>query len=227
MKHPLILHIDTALPTAYISLAEGENILFSEYNYQQQEHAAFLHLAIENSLRSCKKNVYDLDAVAVNEGPGSYTGLRVGMATAKGICFAIKKPLITVNSLFLLAYSVKDATAITSLTSSLICPAIDARRMEVFMAVYTYDMKVMKAPFAAVVSQNTQDIFPTDVRVLLTGSGAEKVSRFLNPPPFETIKYPPLHNAMSSISLSCFCQKKFADLILTEPNYIKAFHDNS
>jgi tRNA threonylcarbamoyladenosine biosynthesis protein TsaB len=118
----LILNIDTALDTASVCLANQKEVLQFSVNEDQKDHAAWLHQTIAELLQKGGYSIKDLDAVAVSIGPGSYTGLRVGLATAKGFCYALQIPLITVNTLKLIAFAAKDEAI------DLICPMIDARR---------------------------------------------------------------------------------------------------
>jgi tRNA threonylcarbamoyl adenosine modification protein YeaZ len=129
----MLLLIDTSQETGITALCKGGEILFSEENKITKEHASWLHLAIGRILSEAKISVKDLEAVAVVSGPGSYTGLRVGMAAAKGFCYALKIPLITQNTLRVMAESM-ISFAIEK--QALICPMIDARRDEVFTALY-------------------------------------------------------------------------------------------
>src|SRR5579863_10273637 len=129
----MLLLIDTSQETGTTALCNGEEVLFSEENKIAKEHASWLHQAIGRILSEAKITVRDLEAVAVVAGPGSYTGLRVGMAAAKGFCYALKIPLITQNSLRVMAESMIPF-AIEK--QALICPMIDARRDEVFTALY-------------------------------------------------------------------------------------------
>ena len=132
----MILLIDTAQETGSVALAKDGTILFSEENKIAKEHASWLHMAIARILEKAKATVRDLEAVAVIAGPGSYTGLRVGMAAAKGFCYALKIPLITQNTLRVMAESMRSEALEKS---ARICPLIDARRDEVFTALYQPD----------------------------------------------------------------------------------------
>ena len=129
----MILLIDTSQETGTTALCNGAEVLFSEENKIAKEHASWLHLAIGRILSEAKIAVRDLEAVAVVSGPGSYTGLRVGMAAAKGFCYALKIPLITENTLRVMAESM---IPFALEKQALICPMIDARRDEVFTAIF-------------------------------------------------------------------------------------------
>src|SRR5574343_439289 len=120
----IILNIDCAQETAAVGIARDGECLAMRSNAQQTDHASWIHLAIKELFAETGISLTQTNAVAVTSGPGSYTGLRVGMATAKGFCYALQKPLICVPTLEMMAYAARHTTA------TLICPMIDARRME-------------------------------------------------------------------------------------------------
>ena len=135
----LILNIDTASEKAHVSFAKDGMVLDSISSGSQKEHASFLQSAIQQLTKITGIVLKDINAVAVTAGPGSYTGLRVGMASAKGLSYALKKPLITISSLEVLTASALQLFPGTDKTI-LLCPMLDARRMEVFTAVYLNDL---------------------------------------------------------------------------------------
>ena len=134
----MLLLIDTSLGTATVALSRDDKVLFSEENKISKEHASWLHTAIGRLLAEADMTLAELKAVAVIAGPGSYTGLRVGMAAAKGFCYALNIPLITRNTLEVMAESMKS---VAEKKKALICPMIDARRDEVFTALYSLEPK--------------------------------------------------------------------------------------
>ena len=152
----MILLIDTSQETGITALCKGGEILFSEENKITKEHASWLHLAIGRILSEAKITVKDLEAVAVVSGPGSYTGLRVGMAAAKGFCYALKIPLITQNTLRVMAESM-ISFAIEK--QALICPMIDARRDEVFTALFKLNAERV-TPNAERLTLNAERVTP-------------------------------------------------------------------
>ena len=132
----LILNIDTALETAFVCLSNGNEVLQSSVNETQKDHATWLHTAITNLLQKTGHSVNELEAVAVSIGPGSYTGLRVGLASAKGFCYALNIPLIAISTLKIIALAASNEVQ----GATIICPMIDARRMEVFTLLYDIDL---------------------------------------------------------------------------------------
>ena len=146
-----LLNIHSATETAIINLMAGQEILSTLCNHETKQHAFFLHTAIKELLREQGIGIKNLNAIGVSSGPGSYTGIRVGLATAKGLCYALNIPLITYNSLELMALSArnnaKDEIAFY-------CPMIDARRMEVYTAIYNFNMEEIESPSAQILTEN-------------------------------------------------------------------------
>ncbi len=150
---PLLLNIDTATEHASICISRGEKVIDMEESSEQKNHAAFVQPAIVRLLAANQLQLADIDAVAVTIGPGSYTGLRVGLASAKGICYALNKPLVTVNTLQVMAQAAYNDCVLKGISideQTLFCPLIDARRMEVFTAVYDARLAEIEAPYALV-----------------------------------------------------------------------------
>lgn len=214
----LILNIDTATDSASICLAkDGEEILLLK-NDQQKDHAAWLHVAIQKMMQQSKLELSNIDAVAVTIGPGSYTGLRVGLASAKGICYALNKPLITMNTLLVMA------NAVTEENANLLCPMIDARRMEVFTAVYNKNISIIKAPAAVVLTENSFEDLLAANTICFFGNGSEKFKPIMKNPAarFSMAVYDA--GSMIKLAESIFLKKEFADLAYTEPLYLKEFY---
>jgi len=214
----IILNIDTAISTASVCLSKEALSLQFALNGNQQDHASWLHLAIKTVIAGSGLSVKDLEAVAVTIGPGSYTGLRVGLSTAKGLCFALGIPLISINTLEVMAFAVKNGEA------DLFCPLIDARRMEVFMAVYNKKMEAIVSPCAMVVEENSFDSLLASGKIIFSGNGVEKIKKVICHPNaiFENLTTTAAD--MVKLSANNFIEKKFADTAYTEPFYIKEFY---
>ena len=214
----LILNIDTALDTASVCLSEDGNVLESSFSENQKDHASWLHTEIAELLQKSGHQIKDLNAVAVSIGPGSYTGLRVGMAAAKGFCYALQIPLITVNSLKIIAFAVKEEAI------DIICPMIDARRMEVFAAVYDKDLREKVSPYAMVVDEKSFASFLLSGKVLFCGNGVKKLQPIISNSNalFSNTIADASH--LSRLSFNCYNNKEFADLAYAEPLYIKEFY---
>jgi tRNA threonylcarbamoyladenosine biosynthesis protein TsaB len=218
-----ILNIDTSGETGMVFLSKQGAIVQYEQNEKQQEHAAFLQPAIAAILQRENISFTDLSAVAVGNGPGSYTGLRVGLASAKGICFAASIPLITISSLEILAWAMKQCIEDAG-TSYLLCPMVDARRMEVFMALYDSDMQCLQEPAAVVI---TPDLFDhLQPPIYFGGNGAPKfmgITTRAQQHHFVEANLP-YAQALASLSWRQYQHRHFADLAYSEPFYSKAFY---
>jgi tRNA threonylcarbamoyladenosine biosynthesis protein TsaB len=221
IKMSLILNIDTATEQASVSLAQEGKILAASINRQQKDHAAWIHTAIDALFEESGHRPVDLKAIAVVAGPGSYTGLRVAMATAKGFCYVNNVPLITLNTLVVMAYAAsKEFTS----NSVLLCPMIDARRMEVFTALYHKDLKEIAAPCAMILEQGSFDEWFLNNTIVFFGSGAAKWQKLVknNNAFFSKSCYQPLEIAY--LSFQRFKQGDFSDLAYSVPFYVKDFY---
>lgn len=218
----LILNIDTASENAHISFAENGKVLHTLGNESQKEHASFLQAAIDQLVRSAGINLKDVDAVAATAGPGSYTGLRVGMASAKGLCYALKKPFITINTLEVLTASALQLFPSEN-DNSFYCPMIDARRMEVFTAIYKHDLTINTEPCALILDDSSFEKELTKNKIIFFGSGSIKWGNLCKHPNavFKTVAILP--ESMSNLSNYLFLEKKFTDLAYSEPLYLKEF----
>ena len=216
----LILNIDTTGPSSFVCLANDGNIIAIRTNYNQQDHAAFLHPAIKELMQEAGFSFNELNAIAVCNGPGSYTGIRIGVSAAKGLALALEKPIIMVDSLTILA---KDAMNQVNKKDAFYCSMIDARRLEVYYAVYNYDLDHIISPGSIILNESTLSQMKGEF--FFTGSGSEKfiglfsgIGHFLKE-----------HNtalALSELSYTLFKQNKFSDLIYSDAFYVKDFHDS-
>lgn len=218
----LILQIETATAVCSCALSlNGELIAVREVN-QANVHIEKLTLQIEELMSEVGNTLEDLDAVAVSMGPGSYTGLRIGVSTAKGLCFALDIPLISVNTLDAMAseFIVKHST---EYTEKLICPMIDARRREVYSAVYTSHLTKIEPVAARIIDENSfQNISNT---VVLFGDGAEKFSEtFLGSE--RVLVFSGFTNSASHLTKIAYekgMRQDFEDVAYFEPFYLKDF----
>ncbi len=212
-----ILNIDTALETASICLAKnGETVAYAE-NHTQKDHSTWLHSTIKTVLEKNDCQLSQLEAVSVNNGPGSYTGIRIGLSAAKGLCYALQKPLLTVTSLELIAFTAKN------IASGLICPVVDARRMEVYYAVYSNDMALQQEPAAHIITENSFTDLLQSGPVLFCGTGCKKLQTAIHHP---NASFHPINGTakeMSPISFRKFENGETAPLVQTDPLYIKDF----
>lgn len=222
----LILHIDTATSYAGVCLSNQENILATAENHDTKNHASFLQPAIRKIMHDTGHDLKELDAVAVTGGPGSYTGIRVGMSSAKGICFALEKPLIVLNTLQVIAQAALDQLAVEQLPfkkEGLLYPMIDARRMEVFSAVYTHELSEKSAATALILNEAFFAGLPQNQALLFCGDGAAKIPGAALQPNMQISNAQHGVNHMVKLALSAYALRQFANLAYVEPLYAKAF----
>jgi tRNA threonylcarbamoyladenosine biosynthesis protein TsaB len=222
----LILSIDTAAATGIVALAKDGHPLAAKTNDQQKDHAAWIHLAIRDLLEECGYSLQQLDAVAVVAGPGSYTGLRVGMATAKGICYACRVPLITLNTLYIMAWAARQQLSVSGelVEKTLLCPMIDARRMEVFTALYDNDLNEIVSPCALVLELGFFDQWLAEKKIVFFGNGSSKCKSLVshNGVVLEDLFYSAEH--VTLLAQEGFKAGAFTDTAYAEPAYLKDFY---
>ncbi|HET9279767.1 MAG TPA: tRNA (adenosine(37)-N6)-threonylcarbamoyltransferase complex dimerization subunit type 1 TsaB [Flavitalea sp.] len=221
----LILNLDTSTEKASICIAsDGETIALVE-NHQQKDHASWIHSAISQLLQQAKYTIHDLRAVAISAGPGSYTGLRVGMATAKGICYALNIPLITENTLRVMALAIKQAwKEKNGAEKRLFCPMIDARRMEIFTALFTPDLSEEMSSTALVIEEATFANYLSKHEIIFSGNGSKKFQQLVSHPNavFSDVQFSAQHLAV--LSRQKFLDQEFSDVAYSEPLYLKEFY---
>ncbi len=169
----LILSIETSTTVCSVALHDkGKSVAYLE-EQQPNSHAAVLTVLIEKLLLDQKIPIQNIDALAISSGPGSYTGLRIGVSVAKGICFALNKPLIAVSTLQIIAAHAVSSSP-TSDSTALICPMIDARRMEVYAALYTSDLKIFRSVEAEIITSESFQSILADHSIIFCGNGSQK-----------------------------------------------------
>ena len=219
----LILNIDTASENAHVSIARDGQVLHILSSESQKEHASFLQTAIQELVKITGIHLKEIDAVAVTAGPGSYTGLRVGFASAKGLCYALKKPLITIGTLEVLMVSALQLYPPGPDENILFCPMIDARRMEVFTAIYQQDLNVYIRPCAMILDEFSFEKDLAKSKILFFGSGSEKWKQICPDSNALFKSVSTLPESFSKSSNMLFSEKKFTDLAYSEPFYLKEF----
>lgn len=215
-----LLHIDTATEFAVVGFSKDGKLLGQKKNAEQQQHASFLQPAIQTLSKELHLSLHEIDAVAVSNGPGSYTGLRVGLASAKGLCFALNKPLITLNTLQIMAHAASNAFP----DVACFCPMIDARRMEVFTGVYDQQLNTVLPVQAMILEANSFTDILNEQVVVFTGSGQEKFGQICKHP---NARFAALEHDVTDIlplAEQAFVNQQFADLAYAEPFYSKAFY---
>jgi tRNA threonylcarbamoyladenosine biosynthesis protein TsaB len=220
----LILSIDTATDNASVSISKDGAIITEVSNTAQKDHGGYLQPAIKSMLITSGISIDQIDAIAISAGPGSYTGLRVGMSSAKGLCYALNKPLIALGTLEILAYAAIMETDTGNLNSNRIfCPMIDARRMEVFTALYNSTLQPVLEPCALVINEDSFANSLLKSQVLFFGNGAQKWKGICSHKNALFVSI--LNNtlAMNKLAYKKFNQNDFADLAYCEPLYLKEF----
>ena len=212
-----ILNIETATKNCSVALAkEGKTILCKEIAEEGYSHAERLHVFIEEIIKEVGITFQDLIAIAVSQGPGSYTGLRIGVSAAKGLCYALDIPLIAVDTLQVLA---SQATV----SSGLIIPMLDARRMEVYSAIFNPKFEKIRAVQAEIITENSfEELQET---LYFVGDCAEKCKSVLTKENYiflDEIKYPSAKE-MSGISFEKYQKNETVDVAYFEPYYLKDF----
>ncbi len=219
----IILNIDSSLQTAVVSIAKEGKIISVLKNDVQKEHASFIHTAIQQLVKTTGLSLQQMDAIAVTTGPGSYTGLRVGLAAAKGLAYALHKPLITTGTLEVMAKQAINTQA--NPTDFYYCAMIDARRMEVFTAIYSYSLTEVLAPCAIVLNSNSFDLFLNEKPILFFGSGAEKWMTISNNKNVHTLQISDNSVMHALLSQQQYITQSFAHIVSSAPLYVKDFFD--
>ncbi|MBG6110480.1 tRNA threonylcarbamoyladenosine biosynthesis protein TsaB [Flavobacterium sp. CG_9.10] len=212
-----ILNIETATKNCSVAIAkDGITISYKEIAEEGYSHAERLHVFIEEVIAEAGINLKDLSAIAVSQGPGSYTGLRIGVSAAKGLCYALDIPLIAIDTLKTLASQV-------IVKEGLIIPMIDARRMEVYSAIFTPNFEIKRAILAEVITEDSfNDLEET---IYFVGDCSEKCKTVLTKDNFiflDEIKYPSAKE-MSLLSFEKYKISDTVDVAYFEPYYLKDF----
>jgi tRNA threonylcarbamoyladenosine biosynthesis protein TsaB len=215
---PLILHIDTAVQASSICLADGEEILGVLISPSEKESASWLHVAIKGLMEQTDRKLQHLNAIAISAGPGSYTGLRVGMATAKGLCYALSIPLISINTLQMMAASVSNPQ------TKFLCPMIDARRMEVFTALYDQALNEIMPSTPLILEETSFQEWLPENNISFFGNGSTKAKFVIKHPNAFFIVSTATAASMVKLAAKKFDQNQVSNLTYKEPFYGKDLH---
>lgn len=213
-----ILNLETAGTNCSVSLFKGpELVALREDNSPGYSHAELLHLYIEEVVKEAGISLSDLQAIAVSMGPGSYTGLRIGVASAKGLCFALDIPLISIPTLESLAWQLSPSDGV-------IVPLMDARRMEVYTAVFDATHQQIEPTIAKVIDEGSFQELGQKGAVHFLGTGTTKCAAVMEHPNF--VFYPglfPSSREMGKLAFDKYQRQAFEDLAYFEPYYLKDF----
>ncbi|GAB3024561.1 tRNA (adenosine(37)-N6)-threonylcarbamoyltransferase complex dimerization subunit type 1 TsaB [Spirosoma pulveris] len=224
---PLILSIDTSTAICSVALHHTEDslnssLLGSYELFTERTSSAMLTTLISDIVHQAGYELAQLDAIAVAKGPGSYTGLRIGVSTAKGLCFALDKPLIAVNTLTAMAEQVRSYYAV----DYLLCPMIDARRMEVYCALYRNDGTEVQQTTAQIIDEQSFDEWLTQKPVVFFGDGAAKCEAILGShgnAHFPKVVIAPSARTVGHLAVVAYAHHEFEDAATFEPFYLKDF----
>ncbi|GAB4155036.1 MAG: tRNA (adenosine(37)-N6)-threonylcarbamoyltransferase complex dimerization subunit type 1 TsaB [Winogradskyella sp.] len=214
----LVLNIETATTNCSVSLSkDGETLVLKEDNSSSYSHAETLHVFIKDVFEAGNIKPEEIDAVAVSKGPGSYTGLRIGVSTAKGLCYALNKPLISISTLENLSYQIKTK-------DGFIVPMLDARRMEVYSAILNHRHEVVRDVKAEILTTNSYSEVFGNGKVYFIGSGVAKTKEIIQHQNAVFIEGRlPSANEMSQLSEMKYKKSDIEDVAYFEPYYLKDF----
>lgn len=220
---PVILHLETSTKVCSVALSIDGKLHIRRIEHNGPSHAVLLATFVDEIIQTLRQENIKPDAIAVSSGPGSYTGLRIGVSMAKGLCFGWDIPMIAIDTLQLLA-----ASALTTDPSihntDLLCPMIDARRMEVYAAIYNSSLELIRPTKAEVVNQETYLTWLDQQPMFFLGNGAEKCRPHIQHPNARFLDHI-IPNAENMIGLAekAFVEQKFVDTAYFEPFYLKDF----
>ena len=218
----LIVNIETATKVCSVSLSKDSELISIRESIIENSHSSQITVFVEEVLQESGISINNIDAFSVSKGPGSYTGLRIGVSTAKGFCFALDKPLISVGTLDSMTNGLLNLNLFEE--SFLFCPMIDARRMEVYCAIFNHNSKMIKSVSAEVIDNQSFSEFLTSYKIVFFGDGADKCKQILNSE--NAVFYDDFNTSskyMISLSEENYQKNIFEDIVTYEPYYLKDF----
>ena len=224
---PKILNIETTGENCSVALSEGASLIKLKEKKEGKSHASKLAVFIDEILQEEKIAVQDIDAISISKGPGSYTGLRIGVSTAKGLCYGANIPLVSIHTLQALSEFLLEHTSDYNLDipeNAYLVPMIDARRMEVYSAVFNLKNEFIHDVQAEVIDEHSYNDILKERPLVFLGNGATKCKGIINHPNaifLDDIDVSAIN--MISLSLNQFNNKIFEDVAYFEPFYLKDF----
>lgn len=216
----LILSIETSTMVCSVALTDGGKVLTEKKLLEDKSHASHLTILIQEILGEAGKQMSEIKAIAISEGPGSYTGLRIGVSTAKGLCYALGVPLIGISTLMAMALEVNQSNE----NEALLCPMIDARRMEVYTALYDSFLEELLPPCPKILDESSFHETLASSKVLFFGNGSEKFKEIVKSPNARFIDgLTPSAWAVGLLAAKKFDKNQVEDLAYFEPSYLKEF----
>lgn len=219
----ILLLIETADEVCSVGLSTNGKLIHAEEVMEKNAHSRLINTLVESLLQKSKVSFSDISAIAVSKGPGSYTGLRIGTATAKAFCYALNIPLISVNTLQSLAINFLHSNSVSE--DTFLMPMLDARRMEVYTALYSSKMEEVMQTTALVLNNESLNAWTGSRKVVLFGNGANKCDELISGMENVSIieKIYPSVNGMVSEATKLYSNNQFEDSINFEPFYLKDF----
>lgn len=223
----MILCIETSTAVCSVALVDKGDVIAMRESLDGQNHAEKITVFIDEMMKEIRMSYKELDAVAVSMGPGSYTGLRIGISTAKGFCYAMEKPLIAVDTLAAMAYGFisSQLSAISYQPTAILCPMIDARRMEVYSAFFNEKLERISETEAIIIDENSFSDLKENHHLYLFGDGADKLATLFENDENITVveKFHCSAAYMATLAEKAFKNKDFVDAAYFEPFYLKNF----
>jgi tRNA threonylcarbamoyladenosine biosynthesis protein TsaB len=221
----VILQIETATTSCSVALAIDGNVLAFKQVNERNIHAEVITLFIEELISKASLTYNDLDAIAVSCGPGSYTGLRIGVSTAKGLCFALNKPLIAIETLEAMAYAIIGEKIMEIDEDTLLCPMIDARRMEVYCTLFNSKGLKVRSTAADIIDEHSFNYYLSKHKILFFGDGADKCKAVLGVNSNAQFLPGFVNSAtyLTQKAIEKFNKNEFEDVAYFEPYYLKDF----
>lgn len=221
---PIILSIETSTKACSAAVHQDGKLLSVSELYNEKSSSGMLTTLISHVIKTANLTFQDLDAIAVAKGPGSYTGLRIGVSTAKGLCFTLERPLIAINTLEAMAYQL---STLNFQLPTLLCPMLDARRMEVYCSIFNSDdLEIIEPTQAKIIDETSfADLLSTH-KIMFFGDGAEKCRAVLSENPnaifLEKTIFPSAKN-IGFLATKAFEKEQFESVADFEPFYLKEF----
>ena len=216
----VILSIETATPVCSCALLQDGQVVINKESHKGQSHSTLLGVFVHDIMHHVRSNSLKLDAIAISNGPGSYTGLRIGVSEAKGLSYGLDIPMIAIPTPYIMASIIKDKVD----EGTLLCPMIDARRMEVYATIFDTSLNVLRNTSADIVDANSYLNLLSSNKVAFFGNGSEKCKEVITHPNAIFIEdIHPLASAMGVLAEKAFSEKDFVDSAYFEPLYLKEF----
>ena len=218
-----ILNIETSTKVCSLALSVNGDVVFEQANFSGSSHASHLGVYALQSIEYARKNELTIDAVAVSSGPGSYTGLRIGVSEAKGLCYGLGIPLIAIPTLKIMTSALLSVHR-SSLADHYLCPMIDARRMEVYASLYDMNLNEIRPVQADIIDEDSYKEYLEQQPVVFFGDGSGKCKSVITSPNALFVdNIHPLATAMVDLAEDAFNRKEFVDTAYFEPFYLKEF----